>query len=129
MNHKGDIIGNFYTDPSPKRMGFFMIKIKLMKEQFEFSITAEQDDGLLPRIILLFTRRKINIDKLQFRATGTRCELVCQLQCMMMPNKAENILKQIENVVAVKSVQLNHQTHNRMMGPKLKNEYEPAYTL
>ncbi len=110
-------------------MGFFMIKNKVMKEQFKFSITADQDDGLLSRIILLFTRRKINIDRLQFQATGTSCELACHLQCMMYPEKATNLLKQIQNVIGVKSVVVSHHKPTLQTGPKQLSEYNSTLSF
>lgn len=103
-----------------------MLKLKMMKEQFEFSITADHDEGLLQRIILLFTRKKINIDRLQFGATGTNCELICQLQCAMAPEKAANISKQIENIVVVKTVQHYRKKIKLMSGPMQLSKYPAA---
>lgn len=76
----------------------------MIKKKIKLTILAYPDAGFLQRVLLILSRRKISLSKFRFEALDLTQELYCQLELEINEDLLQNIIKQIENLVAVKNV-------------------------
>ncbi len=72
-----------------------------MNQEFTLSIFSENSIGLLNRITIIFTRRKINIESLTVSESAIKGVFKFTIVINCQPKMAENLVKQIEKQIDV----------------------------
>ncbi|MDN5212660.1 hypothetical protein QQ020_11410 [Fulvivirgaceae bacterium BMA12] len=75
-----------------------------MKKKVRFTITADPDPGFLPRLLLVFSRRKLSLSRFYFEGPAMGNELHCQLELKLSETVLTKIIRQVENILGVRSV-------------------------
>lgn len=84
---------------------------KELKTDCTFSIYSENSPGVLHRVIVLFTRRKINIESLTVSATEREGSSRFTIVINATIEEATKIAKQLRRIVEVSEVSVNETSH------------------
>ena len=79
----------------------------MKRKKVKLTILAEPDAGFLQRVLLIFSRRGISLGKCSFEAPDPAEEFFCQLELEIAEDSLNKIIRQIENILAVKNVIVN----------------------
>ncbi len=75
-----------------------------MKKKVRITITADPDPGFLPRLLLVFSRRKLSLSRFYFEGPAMSNKLHCQLELKLSEAVLTKIIRQVENILGVRSV-------------------------
>ena len=75
-----------------------------MKKKVRITIIADPDPGFLPRVLLVFSRKKLSLSRFYFEGPVSGNKHHCQLELKLYEAILAKITKQIENILGVRSV-------------------------
>lgn len=94
-----------------------------MNQTHTISVFADDTHGLLNKIVLLFSRRRIRIEQLTLNPSEREGGVVINVKITESERITENILKQLEKIIEVISVKA--ETSNN----EFQNHFKEALTI
>jgi acetolactate synthase-1/3 small subunit len=80
----------------------------LMTPSHTLSVFAGETHGLLSKIILLFTRRRIRVEQMNYVLEKESGMMSLKIKFAEHSCKADNLVKQVEKIIEVVSVKLEN---------------------
>ena len=72
-----------------------------MKKRIKLTIAAAPEPGFLPRVLLIFSRRNIPLNKMAFEVLNPSRDLSCRMEFEITEELLQKIIKQIQNIPGV----------------------------